>query len=674
MPRISEAQWLEYFAFRHFPFDRLSAGHEGVTPTTFLASCFVEPENFDSILGRADSPSTAILFADKGVGKTACRIAVEYYCGQGLVPNMTTRAASYVLSVPHTSFETILESYTSTSTSPSLLLKTHVIEILKRAVSAMVDLCARNPKMQKGLRDLTQSDQMELRYLVSKYSNYLRPTQLALLGQFSLFSDLSQHPCPLDAGPLEYLTRLSHLLSQVGTPAIYITVDGIDEMPETTGNPILSYELLKPLLYSMRLMDSTPGLSFKFFLPNDLKSLLDQDLVFRRDRVFRIETLTWQDPQLIKILRNRMIAFSSDERAYTEMGFDAVCVPELRGQVEHTLLKWAKGNPRHLLLLCGMMINAHCKEGINNQADPYQLNKDDLTTATREFQAKILKIGRIASPGELRASTEVANRYIVRKMISQTSHKQIVRAWDQVLQRLVSIKFLFLQQEFSHKDKEILFMKLEREARILASLRHPHIGLVFDMVYEPLGIVMEWIEGVSLEHVILHEGVLPAHAMVSLGADLASALQYIHEQGIIHQDLKPSNVLLRDDSQSVVLIDFDIASAVRREAMEVNLRGTLGYLGTCHYSSPEQFQNLKLTPMSDMFSFGVLLYNLLTGEFPYPLGNDPSLYPYEEFPNIEQRGIPDALFEVIRLLIQTQPAQRLSAVEVLNIFNSLDLL
>lgn len=674
MVKISEAQWLEYFGFSQFPFDRLSAGLEGFTSTDFL-SCFVEPDSFERVLGQADSPVTALVFAERGIGKTACRIAAEYYCQQGLVPNRTANATSYVLSVPHLSFESIVEIQPLDAASPSLVVERHTVEILKCAISTMVDFIAGNSVIRDGLKNLSVSDQSDLSCLVSMYDHYLGAAQTYLLKNLGLYSEsLPNSPSAISglrqwekASPLNHIVRLSNILGKMNIPAIYVFTDGIDELPETSGDPVRGYEILKPLLHSMKLMDGIPHLALKFFLPYSLKPLLDQDRVFRRDRGFNIETISWRESQLIEILRRRLAAFSySNERTYTEAGFDALCVPELGGQIEHTLAKWAEGNPRYLLLLCGMMVKAHCKSDVEKQDDPYQLNKDDLNIATKEFQSEILGIRKIASRAELRVGTEISNRYKIQESIGTTLHSKIVRAWDQTLQRIVAIKFIYLLGDPTHEDKEISCNSLEREARILASLKHPNIGLVYDIIYEPLGIVMEWIEGMSLQDLLRKSGPLHPPQVVSIAVDICQALRYAHQHGVTHRDVKPANIILTGDSkQRAMLIDFDVASAVQQETISMSEDGMRNYVGTPPYSAPEQLRERVAGPMSDMFALGVLLYELLTGQKPYMHGNDPSLYEGNTFPLIQQQTIPDVLFESIVALLQEDQAQRLDASRLL---------
>lgn len=408
MTYITERQWVDYFGFRRFPFDRPEAGNEEFSSPDFLAACFVQPASFERVLGQADAPVTALLFAARGTGKTACRVMVDYYCQQGEVPLSRSRTfeQGYVLSVPHIYLDSVL-SRVREAGGLDISVEDHAYEILGRAVPALAELMARVPELERNFRDLSPADRQDLSWFVLAYGRHLRSAQLSFLHELGVDLprqnrqplgyqtqgvDFNRQPTWVSsflqdraqASPLDHLALWARLVHQIGIHATYVLVDGLDETSETAADPRAAFEVVKPLLACLRLMDSTLYLAFKFFLPADINPLIQVDSAIRHDRGFVVESINWKEEHLIEILRRRLDALRrEDHRARHQLlvGFDALCVPELRGQIEQDLAREADGNPRHLLLLCGKMVENHCNTEIEGQDDPYQLNKADFQAA-----------------------------------------------------------------------------------------------------------------------------------------------------------------------------------------------------------------------------------------------------------------------------------------------------
>ena len=128
--------------------------------------------------------------------------------------------------------------------------------------------------------------------------------------------------------------------------------------------------------------------------------------------------MTWSEEDLVHILRKRLFALRHDTTGQdrVEGGFDALCAPELRGQIEQDLTGWANGNPRDLLVICGLTVSAHCARAISSQGDPYQLTREDFTTALRQF---VVRKGR---PVQLRAVSQSIN---IRNLIADGESEQV---------------------------------------------------------------------------------------------------------------------------------------------------------------------------------------------------------------------------------------------------------
>lgn len=421
MEHLTENQWINYYRFQRFPFDRPEAGNEEFARPEFLATCFVEPSCFERVLGQADAPVTALVFAERGTGKTACRVMVDYYCHQGQVNRerlQSLNQPSYVLSVSHIHLHQVLSmarQEASSTIRPLVRVEHHVVEIIRRAVPALTSLVAKVPELGENIKNLTIGERQDLSWLILKYNNYLTSAQAGFLHALGidLFTE-NQSPIGFQpredpsikqppwiqllfqgrsqVSPLDHLTEWARLMHRVGVSATYVLVDGVDEFEESASDPSEALAIIRPLLTSLRLMDGTPYLALKFFLPAHIEHFVRTDEAIRRDRGFIFENIVWQVEDLIKILRKRLAALKKEEdrdKNRLEVPFDALCVPELHGQIEVDLANWSRGNPRHLMILCGLMIAAHCSRNIHGQDDPYQLNKADLQIALEQFEARV---------------------------------------------------------------------------------------------------------------------------------------------------------------------------------------------------------------------------------------------------------------------------------------------
>lgn len=258
----------------------------------------------------------------------------------------------------------------------------------------------------------------------------------------------------------------------------------------------------------------------------------------------------------------------------------------------------------------------------------------------------------------------IAERYELAEVIGRGGVADVYRATDRVLHRDVALKLLR-----DATDSETDRLRFTAEARTLAGLSHPAIVLILDagITTEQPFLVMELVEGPTLAQAVAAETLSPGR-VAAIGAQLAEALAYAHEQGIIHRDVKPGNVLLGADGR-VKLADFGIARLIG-ETVRHTKTGTT--IGTAAYLSPEQVGGEEVTPASDVYSLGLVLLEALTGERAYEgtpmesavarLSRDPHL---PEDLSEEWRGL-------LRALTQRDPrvrplpadvAQRLRAVE-----------
>lgn len=212
----------------------------------------------------------------------------------------------------------------------------------------------------------------------------------------------------------------------------------------------------------------------------------------------------------------------------------------------------------------------------------------------------------------------LANRYRLILLVGQGTMGAVYDAEDLVFNRRVALKRLRYPPEADERIIEQTRMQFEREAKILATLRHPNLPRVNDYFtfFDQEFLVMDYIEGQALdETIVLHPGGLDEASVLSWADQLLSALEYIHRHGLVHRDVKPANVRVTPDGQ-VYLVDFGLVK-VFDPASPKTATAVRG-LGTPQYAPPEQYDaELGHTePRSDIYSLGATLYHLLTGEAP----------------------------------------------------------
>src|SRR5918998_666221 len=189
---------------------------------------------------------------------------------------------------------------------------------------------------------------------------------------------------------------------------------------------------------------------------------------------------------------------------------------------------------------------------------------------------------------------------------------EVFLAYEEVLERDVALKILKEQ----YANDEGFIERFRREAQSAASLNHPNIVRIYDWGGTENGeascMAMEYAPGGTLEDLILEDGPMPPHKAVEVASQIAEALGFAHERGVIHRDVKPHNVLLSEAGE-VKVADFGIA----RAATATTTSRSNSILGTPSYMSPEQAKGGRVGPASDLYSLGVVLYEMLTGELPF---------------------------------------------------------
>src|SRR5271165_2061425 len=246
--------------------------------------------------------------------------------------------------------------------------------------------------------------------------------------------------------------------------------------------------------------------------------------------------------------------------------------------------------------------------------------------------------------------------YRIEAPVARSGMASIYRAIDQRDGRVVALKI-------PHPDMEadpILFDRFQREAGIGEKLNHPKIMRVFggekrSKVY----MVMEWCDGRLLRQ-ILDEGRIPHDRAIRIAEGVLDALEYIHANGVVHRDLKPENIMV-DAEDNIKLIDFGIASdSAARRLTYANFTATLG---TPNYISPEQVKGKRGDGRSDVYSMGVILYEMLTGKLPFTGPNpmaamNDRLLNHPMPPSVADPLISPQLQEVLYRALERDPRNR----------------
>jgi tetratricopeptide (TPR) repeat protein len=252
-------------------------------------------------------------------------------------------------------------------------------------------------------------------------------------------------------------------------------------------------------------------------------------------------------------------------------------------------------------------------------------------------------------------SSNTLGRYQIVREIAR-SNDIVYEARDPVMGRRVALKELAVPANLQGAARRDRIERFYREAKAAGSLTHPHIVTIYE-VGEDNGrhfIAMEYLEGQSLRDTLQVRGALPVSEALRIAIAIAQALQYAHQHGVIHRDVKPDNVHLLPDG-GIKLTDFGIA----RLMFEASLTADGQIFGTPSYMSPEQVSGKGLDPRSDLFSLGVMLYEMVTGRKPFTGDSVVTItYNIMHMDLAAPPGVPPAVQTILRRAMSKDPAAR----------------
>jgi serine/threonine protein kinase len=269
-----------------------------------------------------------------------------------------------------------------------------------------------------------------------------------------------------------------------------------------------------------------------------------------------------------------------------------------------------------------------------------------------------MDISRNSAPPRTAPALQKIGKYEVIKEIGKGATSAVYRAYDPFQNRQVAIKLVF-PEALGDREHGRRYRKLfVTEASLAGKLSHPHIVAIYDAVAgdDANYIVMEFVDGTTLEQYARHDHLLPVHKILEIAYKCARALDYASKQGVIHRDIKPANILLAGQDD-IKISDFGAALTLASQTTQVSGVGSPAYM------SPEQVKEQPLTHQTDIFSLGVVMYQLLTGRLPFQGTNNYSMI-YQIIntdpvpPSRQRPGVPANVDAIVMRALQKNTANR----------------
>lgn len=335
----------------------------------------------------------------------------------------------------------------------------------------------------------------------------------------------------------------------------------------------------------------------------------------------------------------------AERRAY----LDEVCAgnPQLRAQVEELLRADADA---------GSFLN-HPPAGV----DATIVTSAEHDTATdKELELSLSFLQPCSTPGRLGKLVGKVGEYEVIEIVGQGGMGAVLRAFDTKLSRIVAVKIMAAELAAN----PMAVKRFLREAQSAAAIHHEHVVTIhaIDDTHRPPFIVMQYVEGLTLQQKIDNQGALELKQVLRIGSQMAAGLAAAHKHGLIHRDVKPANVLLENGVERVKITDFGLARAA--DDLEMTQTGIIA--GTPQYMSPEQARGEPVDARSDLFSLGSVLYTMCTGRPAFRAETTMGVLKRvcDEEPRLIREvnpEVPEWLAAIIGKLLEKNPADRFQA-------------
>ena len=275
-----------------------------------------------------------------------------------------------------------------------------------------------------------------------------------------------------------------------------------------------------------------------------------------------------------------------------------------------------------------------------------------------------------------RPGTVVGQRYVIRQFIARGGMGEVYEAFDQELQERVALKTVTA----TACDNPSAVRRLKAEVQLARRVSHPNVCRIYDFGTHVTAtgsqvsfLTMEFVAGVTLGKQLRQSGALPVEEARALGRDLLLGLKAAHDAGVLHRDFKSDNVILRQDGSRAqpLILDFGLARALDHEAQQSSISNQ-GLVGTFAYIAPEQLEGKPFSTASDVYSFGLVWFEMLTGELPFKPSSSPALPALERLtrpvpaPSSKNPLVPAELDAIVLACLRRSSTDRLqTAGEVL---------
>jgi serine/threonine-protein kinase len=254
-------------------------------------------------------------------------------------------------------------------------------------------------------------------------------------------------------------------------------------------------------------------------------------------------------------------------------------------------------------------------EEVKSKVGSGEYPRDAHALAGRLVEERILTEFQSARLLRLKVHGLVVGRYVILDRLGAGARGRVFRAQHRLMGRVVALKLI--APHIASRASSIA--RFHREMRLIGRLDHPNVVRAYDadQIGQLLYLIMEYVPGRSLEKVLAARGPLPAADVANYMAQAAQGLAHAHDRGIVHRDVKPSNLLLSDIGQ-VKVLDLGLSALMEADSRATFATAAGFVVGTLHYMSPEQLSGMEVDARSDLFSLGCTMFYLLSGQVPFP--------------------------------------------------------